>query len=73
VTYLCFDFDPGLQQTGTDKIVGHITLDNAQKLNGSLSLTNYDLSGGEVFSACCATIAGARLPLERLPADADKH
>ena len=21
VTYLCFDFDPGLQQTGTDKIV----------------------------------------------------
>ena len=74
ITYYCLDFDSGLQYTGMDKIRGSVTIDASQrKLEGDLDLTNYDVNGDEVFSACCATVAGAKVPIERLPAPAEER
>lgn len=68
LTYLCLDFDSSLQPTGMDKIRGSLSLDDTQnQLTGRLDLTNFDLDGNETFSACCATVEGKRLQLERLP------
>jgi hypothetical protein len=67
VTYICFDFDAALQTTGMDKLVGALALDpNGNTLTGSLALTNYDPAGHEVFSACCASVEGTRVEVEKL-------
>jgi hypothetical protein len=66
VTYVCFDFDSSLQNVGMDKIRGVFDV-TARTLTGRLDLTNFDPNGNEVFNACCATIAGTRLEVERLP------
>ena len=72
LTYYCLDFDSGLQYTGMDKIRGSVTLDPAQRrLEGDLDLTNYDVNGNVVFSACCATVTGSRVQVERLPASSE--
>jgi hypothetical protein len=67
VTYLCFDFDATLQQTGVDKIRGTLTVDRSSHLTGTLGLTHYDTAGNEIFSACCAAIAGTRVVVEPQP------
>jgi hypothetical protein len=68
VTYLCLDFDQSLQSTGMDKIRGNLAVNDAQgSLSGRLDLTNFDLGGNQIFTACCATVAGQRLRPERIP------
>jgi hypothetical protein len=67
LTYLCFDFDGGLQFTGTDKIRGAITIDRTTgQLSGRLDLTHFDTNGNLDFNGCCATVQGARVQIERV-------
>jgi hypothetical protein len=71
VTYVCFDFDGSLQNTGRDKIRGSFDL-TTSTLRGRLDLTNFDPQGNQVFSACCATVEGTRLEVEELQDSADR-
>jgi hypothetical protein len=64
VTYLCFDFDSALQPAGVDKITGTLSVDRRSRLTGQLKLTHYDNDGNEIFSACCAGVAGTKLHVE---------
>jgi len=65
VTYVCLDFDGSLQNTGMDKLRGRLVIDDEKgTISGTLGLTNFDPDGHEVFSACCASVAGVRLEAE---------
>jgi len=67
LTYLCLDFDSSFQFTGTDKLTARVTVhDDGNHLDGRIRLTNFDPQGHEVFSACCATVNGARVEVELL-------
>ncbi len=65
LTYLCLDFDGNLQFTGMDRIVARLTVEGSD-VSGRLRLTNYDPTGAETFSACCAGLTGSKLEVESL-------
>jgi len=60
-SYVCFDFDSSLQQTGMDRLRAKLSLNEKQQLVGKIGLTNYDVGGQLVFDACCASVEGQRI------------